>query len=154
MRSTSVAALTAALLVLMGTAANAADKDWRSATSPDGQAYDLNVRDGHAEQQAHESLKGTPAYDLTQYRRAPRCNVSNAVPTTPLNGQCPPADGVAGVNNCGEDVPLDALWSRERSTPTAAWSPWTIVDAGGCAADILPVLTAEDFRRLPLPSPR
>ncbi|SFJ63359.1 hypothetical protein SAMN05216467_0266 [Cellulomonas sp. KH9] len=145
--------LTLVVLMASGTLAAGRDTSYGGQTSETGDAVELNARDGNEQQQRHESLKGTPAYDLTQYRRAPRCNVSNAVPTTPLNGQCPPADGVAGVNNCGEDVPLDALWSRERSTPTAAWSPWTIVDAGGCAADILPVLTSDDFRRLPLPAP-
>ena len=153
-RSAAVAAV-ACLTVFVTSSAGQAAKEWDAVTAPHGQAFDVNVRDGHQQQQAHEATKGTPAYELRQYRRAPRCNVSNAVPTTELNGPCPPADGTVGVNNCGEDTPLYPLWMRERATPADPWPEggWRLVDNGGCAADILPVMTQEDFRRLPLPTP-
>ncbi|UZN03072.1 hypothetical protein [Cellulomonas sp. S1-8] len=120
-----------------------------------GQAAHLDAARGEDERRDHENLRGTPAYELKQYRRAPRCNVAGPVATTPLNGPCPPADGAVGVNNCGEDAPLDPLWMRERAQHTDAWPEgnWRLVDNGGCAADILPVMTEEDFRRLPLPAP-
>ncbi len=37
--------------------------------------------------------------------------------------------------------------------PATQWSAWEQVDYGQCGAQVVPVLTAEDFRRLPLPSP-
>ncbi|WP_207800001.1 hypothetical protein [Cellulomonas wangleii] len=45
------------------------------------------------------------------------------------------------------------MWRRERATAASPWGEWTDIDAGGCGVDLLPVLTAEDFRRLPLPAP-
>ncbi|WP_315093530.1 hypothetical protein [uncultured Cellulomonas sp.] len=58
------------------------------------------------------------------------------------------------MNDCGGDVPLQPMWAHQRaSLDTDVWGPWYQVDAGGCPADVLPVFTAEDFRRLPLAPP-
>ena len=37
--------------------------------------------------------------------------------------------------------------------PATDWSAWEQVDFGSCGAQVVPVLTAEEFRRLPLPVP-
>ena len=154
-RALAVAALTMALAVTTASVARAGRPGdaYKARTSVAGDAYLLNVRDGHAQEQAHEALKGRPEYELKRYQRAPMCNVSGPHLTTPLNGPCPPADGSTGPMNCGEDTTLDPLWMQERADENSPWSPWRPVDYGGCGADILPVLTAEDFRRLPLPAP-
>jgi len=82
------------------------------------------------------------------------CNTSSEWPTTPLNGPCPVAEGEVGVNECDGDPPLLPMWARTRPSITSQdWGPWYQVDAGGCPADLLPVLTEADFRRLPLAPP-
>ncbi len=121
--------------------------------SDDRSAVDVNVRDGEAAKDAH-AARTDPDAARFEFRRAPLCNVTNATRTTPLNGPCPPAIGDTGPDACGEDAVVDPMWMRERSTPTSDdWSPWVQVDAGGCAVDLLPVLTQADFRRLPLSKP-
>jgi len=144
----------AVLIATLPTAAQAKREHLVGAlVSEDQSAVDVNVQVGEAERLAHEASTD-PEASRFEYQRAPLCNVNSAVPTTPLNGQCPPASGDAGPNDCGEDAVVDPLWKRERSTPTSVdWSPWWQVDRGGCAADLLPVLTAEEFRRLPLTAP-
>ncbi|WP_188037014.1 PKD domain-containing protein [Actinotalea sp. JY-7885] len=54
------------------------------------------------------------------------------------------------VPDCEGVAPLEPLWGRSRSTPTAPWSAWTLVSPWSCPQDVLPAFTAEDFRRLPL----
>lgn len=44
-------------------------------------------------------------------------------------------------------------WRSYLDPGTAGWSRWEQVDYGTCPADRVPALTAEDFRRLPLPTP-
>ncbi|MCC2313406.1 hypothetical protein LJN51_04205 [Cellulomonas sp. zg-B12] len=44
-------------------------------------------------------------------------------------------------------------WRSYRDPGASAWSPWEQVDYGTCPADRVPAMTAEDFRRLPLPAP-
>ncbi|WP_456818199.1 hypothetical protein [Cellulomonas sp. URHB0016] len=128
-------------------------RDFNARASVDRSALLVTVNEGEARRLAH-AAHTDPEAARFEYRRAPLCNVNGPVPTTPLNGPCPPAVGDTGPNACGEDTVVDPLWMRERSTPTSQdWGPWTQVDQGGCAADLLPVLTAEDFRRLPLAAP-
>jgi hypothetical protein len=119
----------------------------------DQSSVNLKLGAGEALRLAHLA-RTDPDAGRFEYQRAPLCNVNGPVPSTPLNGDCPPAIGDTGPNACGEDSVVDPLWVRVRSKPTSNdWSPWTQVDQGGCAADLLPVLTAEDFRRLPLAAP-
>ncbi|GEK23295.1 hypothetical protein [Cellulomonas xylanilytica] len=117
-----------------------------------GSAVLLNL--GHSESQAIAGMAVPAAERLVEYQRAAMCNTSSAMTTTPLNGACPAAEGDAGVNDCGGDTPLLPMWARDRpNVASQTWSAWYQVDAGGCPADILPVLTVEDFRRLPLAPP-
>lgn len=151
-RAVLVILVASAALLQTATAAHA-DLTSEAAVSENRDAAIVRAREGEAERNRHEQRRGTPAYDLVQYRRAPYCPVSGPVMNTPLNGECSPADGNAGVNGCGDDVPLEPLWTRSRASAAEPWSLWRQVDAGGCAVDVLPVLTADDFRRLPLPAP-
>ncbi|QCB92360.1 hypothetical protein [Cellulomonas shaoxiangyii] len=69
-------------------------------------------------------------------------------------GGCPPgADTAGALDACEGDTIVQPMWRRERATPASPWGQWQQIDSGGCGADILPVLTAEDFRRLPIPAP-
>ena len=44
-------------------------------------------------------------------------------------------------------------WRSYLDPGASEWSPWEQVDYGTCPADRVPAMTAEDFRRLPLPAP-
>ena len=56
---------------------------------------------------------------------------------------------------CAEgETPRPPRWRRFRIPPSTTWSEWEMADYGSCAgAPAVPVLTAEEFRRLPLPAP-
>lgn len=110
----------------------------------------LTAFEGEQAALALRAKAGTPEALLREYQRALICNTSSAELTTPLNGACPAAEGDTGLNNCGQDAPVLPLWTRTRATPTEPWSAWTIVADGGCPADLLPTLTAADFRLLPI----
>ena len=60
-----------------------------------------------------------------------------------------------GAPVCEEgETPRPPRWRRFRVPPSTTWSAWEQADYGSCAgAAVLPALTAEDFRRLPLPAP-
>jgi hypothetical protein len=66
-----------------------------------------------------------------------------------IEGECAPPDGSV-VPNCDGDTPVQPLWRRDRESPAAAWGRWQMVAGWACPADLLPTLTAEDFRRLPI----
>ncbi|UZN03492.1 hypothetical protein [Cellulomonas sp. S1-8] len=80
--------------------------------------------------------------------------------TRGVEGVAPDIDGL-----CSAGVPLvhvmlcdPADWQPPRwrsylDPGATAWSPWEQVDYGTCPADRVPAMTAEDFRRLPLPAP-
>ena len=110
----------------------------------------LSAFEGEQAVRALRAKAGAPEVLLREYQRAVFCNTNSAELTTPLNGTCPPADGEAGLNNCGEATPVLPLWTRTRATPADAWSAWTIVADGGCPDDLLPTFTAADFRLLPI----
>lgn len=50
-------------------------------------------------------------------------------------------------------TPRAPMWARSRVPPSTVWSEWSLQDYGSCVGPVVPVLTAEDFRRLPLPAP-
>ncbi|WP_163276040.1 hypothetical protein [Cellulomonas iranensis] len=61
-----------------------------------------------------------------------------------------------GAPVCEEgETPRAPRWTRSRVLPSGAWSEWSLQDYGACVGPdaAVPVLTAEDFRRLPLPAP-
>ncbi len=70
-----------------------------------------------------------------------------------------PGDGSClgfGAPVCGEsETPRLPRWTRTRVPPSETWSDWQLQDYGSCVGTDapVPVLTAEDFRRLPLPAP-
>jgi hypothetical protein len=145
-RRLGVALLAITALLLFSTPA--------AAFKSDGEAEDDTVRvnafKGEQLVRALRAKAGTPEALLREYERAVICNTNSPVLTTPLNGACPAAEGETGLNNCGEQAPVLPLWTRTRATPAQPWSAWTIVADGGCPADLLPTLTAADFRLLPI----
>ncbi len=142
------AVVSVAMLLLVGVIGTANADDWDSRATDD--SIRLSAFRGEQLVRAHQAKAGTPEAQLREYQRAIICNTSSPVLTTPLNGACPAAEGETGLNNCGEQTPVLPLWTRTRATPMEPWSAWTIVADGGCPADLLPTLTAEDFRLLPI----
>lgn len=64
--------------------------------------------------------------------------------------------GVQAPLLCPEgETPRSPRWTRFRVPPSEQWSEWQLQDYGACVGPggPVPVLTAEEFRRLPLPAP-
>jgi len=55
------------------------------------------------------------------------------------------------VLDCAAEDLVAPTWRRTRE-PGGEWTAWQRIDQGSCGA-VLPVLTLEDFRALPLPAP-
>lgn len=68
----------------------------------------------------------------------------------PASGTCPSGVPRSPVLACEGEV-VDPTWRRTR-LPGEEWSGWDRLDQGACRPP-LPVLTVEDFRTLPLPTP-
>ncbi|WP_182112666.1 hypothetical protein [Actinotalea sp. JY-7876] len=152
-RTTKIAVFTA-MLVLVGSAALArpglGDEDEAVSAAARGDVFELNAREGFAAEQAWRSAGASRALALVEYLRAPLCPVTSGEISTPGNGSCATNAGTVSVPDCEGVAPLEPLWGRSRSTPTAPWSAWTLVSPWSCPQDVLPAFTAEDFRRLPL----
>lgn len=89
-------------------------------------------------------------------------DVMNAMACLEVSGRwVPAADGggcstgvpQAAMIDCAGQEWVEPRWRRYRVPPTTTWSPWQQVDFGSCGGAVTPVLTAEEFRRLPLPAP-
>jgi hypothetical protein len=117
----------------------------------------LTARESTVAEAAHAAAvaAGDVVASLVEYARGVQCSVTSVPLTTALNGPCGGADGFVPAPFCGDGATaLDPLWTRTRTTPTTPWTPWSYVAPGACPQDVLPALTAEDFRRLPLtPTP-
>ena len=85
----------------------------------------------------------------------------NAAACLEASGRWTPAGEGGCVNGVPEAAALDCAgeewveprWRRYRVPPATEYSAWERVDYGSCGEQVVPVLTAEDFRRLPLPVP-
>ncbi|WP_263732393.1 hypothetical protein [Cellulomonas sp. SG140] len=104
---------------------------------------------------------------LVRYMRAPMCDAAADASPTPgaavgeVIGGDPALPGCAANNAtrrplvCDAGQPTLPLWRQTRPAATVPWTglPWTMVRGYGCPEDVVPPMTAEDFRRLPLPAP-
>lgn len=122
---------------------------------PEDDSAAVRISAARAEQLAQANKSVPAAVSLFDYARAPLCREVAGVWTMGFpGGGCPEgADMAAAFDECQEDTVVLPMWRRQRATPTSSWGPWEQIDSGGCGADLLPVLSVEDFRRLPLPAP-
>ena len=104
---------------------------------------------------------------LVRYMHAPLCDSSTETNPAPgpavgeVIGGDPALPGCSANNAtrrplvCDAGVPTLPLWRQTRPTVTTPWTglPWQMVRGYGCPEDVVPPMTAEDFRRLPLPAP-
>lgn len=139
------------LAVAAGPAAAGEAVETHGAVAPGSTALDLIADRTSAARQAEGSRNGGP--NLRELSHGLICKGATGGLATPLNGSSSEEDGFTLEIDCGGDAPVLPLFVRERGAETHPWSPWAPVNFGGCPADILPVLTAEDFRRLPLAPP-
>ncbi len=87
-----------------------------------------------------------------QFTRAAACREAAAAFVKGLDdGTCPAGAELALAFECPAAEPRLPLW-RRNPVGAAGWGPWEQIDAGGCG-DLLPTLTAQDFRSLPLAKP-
>ena len=93
------------------------------------------------------------AQQLEQLKHLPYCNPGDVIDTGG-DGTCLPFSGnldtSAAPPDCAGETPIEPLWRRTRATTTSPWSEWRTVAGWRCPQDATPVLTAADFRRLPL----
>lgn len=132
------------------------------------------ARDGMVELTAWEAAQAVaaargaaPDQVLVRFMRAPLCDSSTDANPAPgpavgeVIGGDPALPGCSANNAtrrplvCDAGVPTLPLWRQTRPTVTVPWTglPWQMVRGYGCPEDVVPPMTAEDFRRLPLPAP-
>ena len=120
-----------------------------SRAEADDDSIGLSAFKGEQAFRAYTRAAVSPRIELFQLRRAALCNVTSGTLESDIGGACAPEDGSV-VPNCDGDPPVQPLWRRDRATPVDPWEPWRMIAGWACPGDLLPTLTAEDFRRLPL----
>jgi len=90
---------------------------------------------------------GSVASVVVEYSRDVACE---DVQSGFLNADCTGyADG-ASLPDCGDEAPLPPVFARYRAAADAPWGRWSLWLGWACPRDALPVLTAAEFRRLPI----
>jgi hypothetical protein len=149
---------------LTGVSASAAvaPRDHRSIvglarTSPAGDAMDLLGSWSGAQSGRGPSVAARAVTDVeTEERFARVCGDAERAASGAGDADCLGFGFGPGALSCDEtETPRAPRWTRSRVLPSGAWSEWSLQDYGACVGPdaAVPVLTAEDFRRLPLPSP-
>ena len=132
------------------------------------------ARDGMVELTAWEAAQALVAARgqtldkvLVRYMQAPLCDSSTDANPEPgsavgeVVGGDPALPGCAANNAtlhplvCDAGQPTLPLWRQTRPSASTPWTglPWQLVRGYGCPEDVVPPMTAEDFRRMPLPAP-
>jgi len=123
-----------------------------ASTSPTGDAIDASAQRGSA---VAEERAAVPAKDpgrRPEFRRAAACRDAAGVWVMGgEDGSCPPGIDNGLVLDCADEEFRQPLW-RRYPVGEDGWTQWQQVDVGGCG-EALPVLTLEEFRRLPLAAP-
>lgn len=146
--------LAAAVVLLAVTADPAAAGeavDTHSTVAPNQKAIDLIAQRTSDARQSEDHPSDGPL--LREQVHGLICKGAIGGLATPLNGSCSEADAFTLDIDCGGDTPVQPLFSRVRTSESEPWSEWVPETIGGCPADVLPVLTVEDFRQLPLAPP-
>lgn len=142
-----------------------ADGDSKFRSVAQGSTVELTARE--AARLSDAAHRVAPDQLLVRYMRAPQCTSPTGEDAGPgpaigeVVGGDPgmPACGASNVTVrplvCVDGPPTLPLWRQARPTTTTPWTglPWQMVRGYGCPEDLVPALTVEDFRRLPLPSP-
>ncbi|WP_233421065.1 hypothetical protein [Cellulomonas iranensis] len=125
-------------------------------TSPAGDAMDLLGSWSDAQGARRTSAPRAVAEVETEQRFARVCGDAERAASDTGADCLGFGFGPPGALSCDEgQTPRAPRWTRSRVLPSGAWSEWSLQDYGACVGPdaAVPVLTAEDFRRLPLPAP-
>jgi hypothetical protein len=147
MRKSLAAFALAAALALLPTSAMADITTW---TNDDH--VGLVARDAAKQERADRESEPDPTLRLVEWKHAPWCGQRGYGPGEDWHVY-PCAEGVPGPDapDCGDEAPSPPFWSRTRKSPTSPWSDWVLRTDWHCAVDLLPELTAADFKVLPIP---
>jgi len=124
-----------------------------------GEARDGNLDvEGRYADHARNAASHPPQPDepkLIGYAHAELCNVSSATLSSSFDGPCDAPNGTVPPVVCPPGVtPELPTWVRRRPNGQAVWGHWQFLTGGRCPDSPVPVMTGEDFRRLPIaPSP-
>lgn len=94
-----------------------------------------------------------PVKRLTDWMQSPACAGDGSYVTALRFWMTYPCELVPPEDqrlDCDGDEPQAPWWSRARTDPAAEWGAWVQRTDWYCPVDLLPTLTLEDFRRLPI----
>ncbi|UJP39474.1 hypothetical protein F1D97_14255 [Cellulomonas palmilytica] len=107
----------------------------------------------HYKYRQQERRAADPDEFLERWALSELCNVNSPVLEPAIEGGCPPSNGTVHLPGCEDAEPVMPLWYQSRPTLSAPWSAWEMVVGWSCPGDLLPGITAEDFRELTIVSP-
>lgn len=127
----------------------------------DGQLEDstatVSARDAYERSRDSDVVEPDPAKRLIDWMQSPSCAGDGSYLTALRFWETYPCDVVPPEDqrlDCDGDEPQEPWWSRTRATADAEWGEWVQRTDWYCPVDLLPELTVQDFRRLPIaPSP-
>jgi len=157
--SGAIALIVAALLVVFGAHQAVAKKSGPDDRKWTSQAKGDSVEFGATGEEAETGHSDNPpAPPLDEYTVGDICNTLSVAdlggaptPGTDPNGiVC--TYGIFVAPECEVGKPVQPQWTRHRDSADAPWGQWVNTSGWSCS-DQQVVLTAADFRRLPLPKP-
>lgn len=89
-----------------------------------------------------------PDQRLVEYRRTEACTVAGGP-----DGPCTPGTGQVTPPNCDHGDPIEPLWWRTRTTPTAGWRPWQLITDWSCPDPAAPALGTDNVEDSPHHTP-
>lgn len=145
--------LTGSSAAAAGGAPSLGDFDAKTQTAPRGDAFDVLGRWSDNQSVPNRPVgAGVSTATEWEYQFVDACvrDDSGFVPDS-----CDLGFGMRGLTCPDGQESRPPRWGRFRVPPATVWSGWELLDYGACpgAAAVVPVLTAEEFRRLPLPAP-
>lgn len=121
------------------------------------EATDDNVtiaaREAVAQSRDQSTTDPGPAKRLLEWMQSPSCAGDGSYITALRFWMTYPCEMMPPEDqrlDCGGDEPQQPWWSRTRTDAAAAWGAWAQRTDWYCPVDLLPTLTLEDFRRLPI----
>ncbi|MDM7831273.1 hypothetical protein [Cellulomonas edaphi] len=144
-----IGALLALALVTIAGPSFAGDIEAKS----DDDVVELTAQAANRQRIVDDSSEPDPKKRLTDWMQSPSC-AGDGTYTTALNFSstypCDLIPSPAVQIDCDGDEPQQPWWSRTRTDPAAPWGEWQQRTDWYCPVDLLPTLTQEDFRRLPI----
>lgn len=154
-----IVAVTSCALILVSAGGALAETEGitgQTSATADKSVVRLSAFEGERALRA-QNAGARPEERLFEYRRGLACqppgpaglqDQAATLTDTELNGPC--AGPTVPLNDCAGDPPVMPLWRHTRTAVTAEWEPYVYAAPGGCPGELLPQLSAADFRVLPI----